>query len=132
MVLLYTRYAAAIKQLMPKKPIEVGLKIWAIACSSSGYCWSFAFYQGSRDPIWSLAKTLEQGYVDNIIFTPEMDFKSIVLVCDNYFTQIGLFVALAHRGIWTVGMIKHWRPKKDPKEVGTACPSSECPKSWEP
>ena len=60
-----------------------------------------------------------------------MDFKGYVLLCDNYFSGIALFGALALRGIYAIGMFKYWKPKKDPKVPGSAYPFSEYGKSNE-
>jgi hypothetical protein len=37
-----------LKQYMPQKPIKRGLKIWALACSSTGYLLSFSVYEGKK------------------------------------------------------------------------------------
>jgi hypothetical protein len=37
-----------LKQYMPQKPIKRELKIWALACSSTGYLLNFSVYEGKK------------------------------------------------------------------------------------
>lgn len=40
-----------LKQYMLKKPILRGIKVWALACSKTGYVVSFQIYRGKQNSI---------------------------------------------------------------------------------
>lgn len=48
-----------LKQYMPLKPIKRGIKVWAAACSKTGYLLTFDIYQGKQgDPEVGLGETV--------------------------------------------------------------------------
>lgn len=47
----------SLKQYMPMKPIKRGFKIWALACSKTGYLLNFQIYQGKVESMGEMLGT---------------------------------------------------------------------------
>ena len=86
---------------MPQKHVKVGLKVFVVAESSTGYCLNFEIYTGKKsDQIdFGLGKT------DMVVVELLKDItrRGHNLYVDNYYTCVPLFVYLQKQGILCCG-----------------------------
>jgi hypothetical protein len=98
-----------IRQYMPNKPQKWGLKVWCIADAISKYVYDFAIYCGKSveavlQPSVRGEPKLAHKVVLNLV--DGLDGKGHVVVMDNYFSSIGLFIEMAARGIYATGTMR--------------------------
>jgi len=91
-------------QRMPQKPVKVGIKVFVVAESSTGYCWNFEIYTGKKsDHIdFGLGKT-DMVVVDLL---KDLTHRGHNLYVDNYYTSVPLFVYLQKQGILCCGTMR--------------------------
>lgn len=102
---------SSLKQYMPMKPIKRGFKIWALACSETGYLHAFEVYQGKSDA------NDEHTLGERVVLNLAEDFrgKGNCLYFDNFFCTIPLMEKLARMELFGCGTIRQNR-KYFPKE----------------
>ena len=117
-------------QFMPSKPIKYGMKVWCIVFSgkaenihAAGYLWDWRPYLGKKDPIKAQAARDGKPYVYTLIYEHLIPAAwDHLIICDNYFTSIALFIALLVRGVYAVSVSKAKKPRMAPIE-GRSMPS---------
>jgi hypothetical protein len=86
------------------------VKVWCTADSKSKFIYDFDIYCGkSQATLESRACTTEEQNLAHPVvteLTAGLGNKGHVVVMDNYFTSVGLFRDLEHRGIYATGTIK--------------------------
>lgn len=119
-----------LKQYMPLKPIKRGIKIWALACSSTGYLLRFSVYEGKKE-------SDEDGPLGErtvLELTKPFQGKYYCVYFDNFFTSFSLLSKLLDRKLFGCGTMRSNRknfpgaflvPDKDLKQgesdtVGTS------------
>lgn len=115
MMLKLTTRMCALKQLIPNKPIDVGLKKYEQWCArTQGIAGASLTIRAraTRSEAWQKLKRVRLHAHPRRFARRTVRFHELCDLCHNYFSSITLFVALAVRGIWAVGMVKHWKPKK--------------------
>jgi hypothetical protein len=104
----------SMKQFMRAKIIKWGYKIWKLCDSSSGYTLNLDVYTGASDQkpeqglAYSVVMKMMEGYLD----------KNHVIILDNYYTSVPLFLDLLDRSTYACGTIRLGR-KFLPKEYGS-------------
>ena len=94
-------------QYMPRKPIKWGLKVWVMVDATSHIISNFEFY--CKKSIANLAGGMSQRAEQNLMhqvvtdLTAGLDNKSHIITMDNFFTSVGSFHDLEHRGIYAIG-----------------------------
>lgn len=100
-----------LKQYMSFKPIKRGIKVWAAACSKTGYLLNFDIYQGKQeDPevglgervVTSLASPIDNkgfcfyfdGFFSKYVPMIEKMLKKIILVVVPYNQTESIFLQL--------------------------------------
>ena len=105
MMICYMGSYCPLRQYMPQKPQNRGIKVWCLACSTSKYMWNFSIYckktQVEKDVHWVARE--EPKLAHKVVLDPTSDIckKGHVMAMDNFFTIIGLFMDLYSRGIYT-------------------------------
>ena len=93
-------------QQMPQKPVKVGIKVFVVADSQTGYCWNFEIYVGKTgaqyDDVGDLGKT------DQIVvgLVKELAHKGYTLYMDNFYTSVPLAIFLQAQGILCCGTMR--------------------------
>lgn len=94
---------------MKRKPDKEGYKFFALACSLSGYCYSF-FPSGRQD------KTTTKESVEKLVSSlPRRDHLKYVLVMDNFFNQPTTIEMIRGYGVGSIGTVRrqrNWPPKE--------------------
>eukprot|EP00456_Euglypha_rotunda_P049188 TRINITY_DN3946_c0_g1_i10.p1 TRINITY_DN3946_c0_g1~~TRINITY_DN3946_c0_g1_i10.p1 ORF type:complete len:399 (-),score=32.40 TRINITY_DN3946_c0_g1_i10:205-1401(-) len=104
----------SMKQYMKAKIIKWGYKIWKICDASSAYTLNLDVYTGAIDG------TKEQGLAYAVVMkmTERYLDKNHVVVMDNFFTGVPLFLDLLARSTYACGTVRLKR-KYLPKEYGS-------------
>ncbi|CAI6348589.1 unnamed protein product [Macrosiphum euphorbiae] len=90
-----------IKQYMPLKPIKRGIKIWAAACSKTGYLLQFEVYQGKQgDPEIGLGEKVVT-HLANLY-----DNKGYCFYFDGFFSNIPMVKNMVEKNNFACGTIK--------------------------
>ena len=94
------------KQYMPKKPVKLGMKIWCLCDSETGYCSAFSIYTGATG---NPNDGLDLGYrvVMNLMH-PYLSSNRHVFA-DNYFTSVHLAKALLEADTYLCGTTRRTR-----------------------
>jgi len=90
-------------QSMLRKPIKRGIKVFCLADAVSNYLFSWDVYTAPLG--WTV-----HNLVCGTLLPADFDNNDHVLVVDNYFVGVKLFVDLAKRAIYAVGTSKLVRP----------------------
>jgi hypothetical protein len=94
------------KQYIKNKPVQWGIKIFAVCCSATAYLWNAMFYLGKRkeESNQDISVTTET-VINNL--TP-LQGKNHRVHMDNYYTSIEfpLFQQLAALSIWCTGTVR--------------------------
>jgi hypothetical protein len=94
-------------QYMPKKPIKWGLKVWVMVDATSHIISDFEVYCGksTTNLVGGMSQRVEQNLAHRVVMdlTAGLDNKGHVITMDNFFTSVGLFHDLEHRGIYAIG-----------------------------
>lgn len=101
-----------LKQYMPLKPIKRGIKVWALACSSTGYLLNFSVYEGKKE-------SDEEGSLGEktvLELTKPFENKHYCVYFDNFFTSFTLLSKLLDRNLFGCGTIRSNR-KHFPKDL---------------
>lgn len=91
-----------LKQYMPQKPIKRGFKVWALACSQTGYLLNFSVYEGKKE-------SQEEGLLGEktvLELTRPFQGKHYCVYFDNFFASFPLLVKLLNRNIFGCGTIR--------------------------
>jgi hypothetical protein len=101
-----------LKQYMPQKPIKRGLKIWALACSSTGYLLNFSVYEGKK------ASDEESSLGEKTVLelTKPFEGKYYCVYFDNFFTSSSPLSKLLERKLFGCGTMRSNR-KNFPNEL---------------
>ncbi|XP_015375252.1 PREDICTED: piggyBac transposable element-derived protein 4-like, partial [Diuraphis noxia] len=90
-----------IKQYMPLKPIKRGIKVWAAACSKTGYLLQFEVYQGKQgDPEIGLGEKVVT-HLANLY-----DNKGYCFYFDGFFSNIPMVKSMVEKNNFACGTIK--------------------------
>lgn len=103
---------STMKQYMPLKPTKRGFKIWALACSVTGYLLKFKIYEGK-------SITTEEGTLGErtvLELTQHFQNQSHIIFFDNFFTSFELLSRLLSRNIFACGTFRVNR-RHFPKEL---------------
>jgi hypothetical protein len=111
------------RQYMMKKPIKWDLKIWVMVDATSHIISDFEVYCSKSTA--TLARGMSQGVEQNLVhrvvtdLTTGLDNKDHVITMDNFFTSVGLFRDLEHRGIYATETMRsnHIRLHLDMKKI---------------
>ena len=107
------------KQYMPLKPTKHGVKVFVLACGSTGYVYNYDVYQGRQSS--GSASVME--LVLTTLITGNLKDSGRILYTDNYYTSIALAVTLlCVYGIYLVGT---YSPKKNAKKADDSFPYSK-------
>jgi hypothetical protein len=111
MMIRYKGSYCPARQYMPNKPEKWGVKVWCLADSKSKFVYDFEIYCGKNaDGPERQAPTRvgEGNMARNVVLGLMEGLKgnSHVLVTDNYFSSIGLFIELANRRIYATGTMR--------------------------
>lgn len=101
-----------LKQYMPQKPIKRGFKVWALACSETGYLLNFSVYEGKKE-------SQEEGLLGEktvLELTRPFEGKNYCVYFDNFFTSFPLLLKLLDRNIFGCGTVRTNR-KNFPTEL---------------
>lgn len=101
----------SLKQYIPINPFKRGFKIWALACSKTGYLLNFQIYQGKEQ---STGEMLGERVV--LELSKRFQNRGYCLYFDNFFTTIPLMQKLLDRGLFACGTIRQNR-KNFPKHL---------------
>lgn len=84
---------SSLKQYMPKKPVQHGIKVWMRADAESGYVSALEVYTGKK------GDNIEQGLGSKVVLSLTEDLKntyrhiylttSVVLVFSSIFSKLG-------------------------------------------
>ena len=94
----------SLKQYMPMKPVKRGFKVWALACSETGYLYAFDIYQGKGE---AGPDTLGERVILKLLAS--LEDKGFCAYFDNFFTTIPLMKKLADRSLFGCGTIRQTR-----------------------
>lgn len=94
----------SLKQYMPMKPIKRGFKVWALACSVTGYLFSFDVYQGKEGPC---EDTLGERVIMKL--ARPLENRGFCIYFDNFFTTIPLMEKLSNKNLFGCGTIRQTR-----------------------
>ncbi|XP_065057630.1 piggyBac transposable element-derived protein 4-like [Rhopilema esculentum] len=93
-------------QRMPQKPVKVGIKVFVVADSQTGYCWNFQIYTGKvtdqEDDVGDLGKT-DRVVIDLV---KNLTHQGHHLYLDNFYTSVPLVLFLKSQGIYTCGTMR--------------------------
>lgn len=92
-----------LKQYMPKKPTKWGIKIWASACSKSGYFLFGKVYLGKKEERNNTLLLGEQVVMD--VVEPYL-YKNHHIYYDNFFTSFQLANLLLQRDTYSCGTVR--------------------------
>ena len=104
MIIWYKGTYALIWQYMPNKPQKWGFKVWCFADAASKFVWNFSIYCGKSNnkgvvpPMARGEPTLAHNVV--LKLAEGLENKGHVIVMDNFFSSVGLFMDLKARGIY--------------------------------
>ena len=110
-----------LKQYLPKKPHKWGYKVFVLS-GVSGYAYDFEIYAGKQDNIL-LPGEADCGASGNVVIRlsrivpNNCNFR---IFFDNYFTSVDLQLALARRGILSLGTVRLNRLPKTTKLLSDA------------
>lgn len=91
------------KQYMPLKPIERGFKVWVLACSLTGYMYSFDIYTG-KNPDGEINVGLGEKVV--LFLTRAIESLGYCIFFDNFFSSIPLMIKLLEKNIFACGTLR--------------------------
>jgi hypothetical protein len=131
-MVMYKGIYCPIRQYMPKKPIRLGIKVWAAADALSKYLWDFEVYCGKTDnphdedgtPIPS--ETEDGGRMDEVALPKgpgegstgrnivkellkDLGGRGHIVTTDNFFTSVPLFLDLLENGTMATGTLRSTR-----------------------
>lgn len=110
MMIRYKGSYCPARQYMPKKPQKWCIKVWCLADSSSKFVYYFDIYCGKNHNDVEVA-TVERGepkLAHGVVLklVEGLENKGHVVVTNNYFSSVGLFVDLLKLGIYATGTMR--------------------------
>ena len=93
------------KQRMPLKPVKVGIKMFALSESQSGYCHKFQVYLSKDDDEADGGELGKTGLVV-VRLLDGLQHKGFNVYVDNFYTSVPLFHHLSNHGISACGIIR--------------------------
>ena len=90
-----------LRQYMPNKPDQYGIKGWGLCDSISGYMYDHEIYSGKR-PGEAPTKNLGQRVVEGLVSRSEAP-KGSIIAMDRFFTSPTLVRSLLDQGIHAIG-----------------------------
>ena len=122
MMIRYKGSYCPIQQYMPNKPKKWGLKVWCLVCSITKYVWNIEIdcgkeclphlapldLNGEPPPLPPRTPHEEAKLAHNLVLrlVEGLWHHSHVIVMDNYFSLIGLYMDLLERGTYATGTIR--------------------------
>jgi hypothetical protein len=108
MMIRYKGSYCPARQYMPKKPQKWVIKVWCLADSVSKYVYNFDIYCGKVENIGGGDVPVERGdgsMAQSVVLKlmVGLEGKGHIVVTDNYFSSIGLFIELANMEIYATG-----------------------------
>jgi hypothetical protein len=95
------------KQYIKNKPTKWGLKVFCVCCSATGYLWNASVYLGRTQedadtPTRDVSNTIKAVLT---LLSP-LSFKNHIVIMDNFYTSVALFMGLLTMGIRACGTIR--------------------------
>lgn len=92
-----------LKQYMPKKPVKWGMKMWAIACSKTGYFLGGKLYLGKKEP-----KNSDLLLGEQVVLNLAEPFfgKNHHVYYDNFFSSFNLCNILLQKDTYSCGTVR--------------------------
>uniref|UniRef100_A0A3B3QLT9 PiggyBac transposable element-derived protein domain-containing protein n=1 Tax=Paramormyrops kingsleyae TaxID=1676925 RepID=A0A3B3QLT9_9TELE len=101
---------SSLKQYIPKKPYKCGYKIFVLcAFDTKGLVHSFDIHQGKIDPVPGEPDIGASGNIVLKLAQVSHGAVNRLLFFNNWFSSLDLFVALANKGIPTLGTVQQSR-----------------------
>lgn len=88
------------KQYMPLKPIKRGFKVWVLACSFTGYIYSFDIYTG-KAPGGEITLGLDEKVV--LLLTRALVGLGYCIFFDNFFSSLPLMLKMLVNKLYGCG-----------------------------
>jgi hypothetical protein len=127
-MVMYKGKYCPVRQYMPKKPVRLGIKVWATADAISKYLWNFEVYCGKDgnhyDEDVASDPDLEYGEFEgndkqgvekgnglqgrNIVkdLMADLGGRGHIVITDNFFTSVPLYLDLLENGIMATGTLR--------------------------
>ncbi|XP_052818115.1 piggyBac transposable element-derived protein 4-like [Mya arenaria] len=99
------------RQYLPSKPIKWGIKLWALAESTTGYLHRFQIYTGREEGVQG--KGLSHRVVHEL--TNHLRFSNVRVFMDNFYSSPDLFTSLLNVGIYACGTVRSNRKGLPPQ-----------------
>jgi hypothetical protein len=97
-------------QYMPNKPQKWGIKVWCLVDSVTKYVYNFEIYCGRNGDDVEQARVARsesrQAHEVVLGLLGDLHNKNHVMVCDNFFSRVGLFMELKDVGIYAMGTMR--------------------------
>ena len=110
MMIQYKVKYCLIRQYMPKKPTKWRIKIWCFTDSVSRYVWTFEVYCGANKRVPGIkgSKPGEAMQGVNVVhgLLVGSENRDYIVVIDNFFSSVPLFVDLLGKGTYATGTVK--------------------------
>jgi hypothetical protein len=101
------------RQYLPNKPTKWGIKIWCLADSVTKFVYNFEIYCGRNgvelvevERAKAVRGEPRQAHEVVLRLVEGLENKNHVMVCDNFFTSVGLFMELKNMGIYATGTMR--------------------------
>ncbi|XP_014775604.1 uncharacterized protein LOC106872938 [Octopus bimaculoides] len=91
---------------IPSKPWKYGIKIWAMCESETSHAWKMQIYTG-KDPVKVRETSQGSGVVEDLV--KELENTGCNIICDNFFTSLGLARKLFSEKTLSAGTIRKKR-----------------------
>ena len=121
-MILYSGKKIDFVQYMPAKPIKHGVKVYALCCADTGYCFAFEIYEGSstlsNKPEDIIDRLLEQSGFIAEFFSDSA--RGRTMFTDNWYTSPKLAAHLA--GKYKMSLIGTYRLTKKKSRDGSDFP----------
>lgn len=94
------RGSAGFIYYIPTKPTKIGIKMYSLCESSTGYCYSFKLDGGKKDK--------KPDFINNLVceFVSGLEKKGYILFTDSWYSNPELFEILSKNQIAATGMIR--------------------------
>jgi hypothetical protein len=98
------------RQYLPNKPTKWGIKIWCLADSMTKFVYNFEVYCGRNGDDVERATTARgeprQAHEVVLRLVEGLENRNHVMVCNNFFSSVGLFMELKNVGIYATGTMR--------------------------
>jgi hypothetical protein len=94
-----------LKQHIPSKTSDTGIKVWMLVECSTGYVFNFEIYEGKGE---EGPETGQSQRVVNHLVKPLDEQRWHVICADGFFSSVELYDSLHQRGFYAVGTTRNW------------------------